>query len=202
MTENEAKSWIIEKFGVSRGTKLEHLADLLRAEAAVQNLVAPSTLDHLWVRHFLDSAQLIEHAGATGHWIDVGSGAGLPGLVIATLRDDPIELIEPRRLRTAFLETAAEALTLTNVRVITDKVERTTGLADVITARAVASLDRVFAIAAHRADPSTVWVLPKGRGAHLEVEAARHTWKGSFHVEQSITAADSLIVVARGVRRK
>jgi 16S rRNA (guanine527-N7)-methyltransferase len=202
MTEAEAREWITSHFGVSRETQLQHLVRLLTKEATAQNLVAPSTIDQIWTRHIVDSAQLSLLAEREGRWIDVGSGAGLPGLVLAILSDQPIELVEPRRLRTAFLERAAHDLGLTNVTVVTAKVERTDGVAGVITARAVASLEQLFAIASHRADPSTVWVLPKGRSAYSEVEAAQHKWHGSFHVEPSITAADSLIVVARGVRRK
>jgi 16S rRNA (guanine527-N7)-methyltransferase len=202
VTEDESQRWLIDRFGVSRGTKLASLVELLRAEAPAQNLIAPSTLNHIWTRHIMDSAQLLQHAETAGQWIDIGSGAGLPGLVLAVLRDDPIELIEPRRLRTDFLERAVAALDVDHVSVITGKVERTTGRAEVITARAVASLEQLFAMAIHRSHPSTIWLLPKGRNAHSEVEAARHSWHGSFHVEQSMTAEDSLIVVARGVRRK
>lgn len=202
MTEDEARNWITARFGVSRGTKLAAFVDLLKRETLNQNLIAPSTVDQIWARHIVDSAQLLLHGDAGGKWIDIGSGAGLPGLVIAILRDQPVELIEPRRLRTEFLEQAVRSLSLPNVQVTTGKVERTAGLTDIITARAVAGLDQLFAMAAHRADSSTVWILPRGRNAHIEVEVARVAWQGSFHVEPSITAHDSFIVVARGVRRK
>ena len=204
MTEAEAREWIRAAFGVSRETALATLVEIIRREALQQNLVAPSTLDSIWSRHIVDSAQLLRHATAAGDgdWIDIGSGAGLPGLVLAVLDDRPIELIEPRRLRTAFLERAADQLGLSHVRVLTAKVERTAGRAAVITARAVANLAQLFEMAEHRSDSSTLWVLPKGRNAHSEVEAARRSWQGWFHVEPSITADDSLIVVARGVRRR
>jgi 16S rRNA (guanine527-N7)-methyltransferase len=200
MTEDEARDWIIERYGVSRETKLAAFVDHLRSEAAAQNLIAPSTIESIWIRHIIDSAQLIAHAPPDGPWLDIGAGAGLPGLVIAILRDAPVELVEPRRLRTRFLEIAAARLELRNVTVTTAKVERTSGAAGVISARAVANLDQLFRIAAHRADPSTIWILPKGRNAQSEVEAARRSWQGSFHVEPSITAPDSLIVVAQGIR--
>lgn len=200
MTEDEARAWVRAQFGVSRETRLAQFADLLRDEAASQNLIAPSTMDQLWMRHIVDSAQLVLLAPQRGVWLDIGSGAGLPGMVAAILRDDVAELVEPRKLRTAFLERAAEQLVLTNVRVLTAKVERTRGVAAVITARAVATLDKLFAIGAHRADRTTCWLLPKGRNAENEVADAHRTWQGSFHMEPSITASDSLIVVAREVR--
>jgi 16S rRNA (guanine527-N7)-methyltransferase len=200
MTEDEARDWICTRYDVSRETRLVAFVDLLRDEAAKQNLIAPSTLDQIWSRHIVDSAQLLEHAPADGVWLDIGSGAGLPGLVVALLRDAPVELVEPRKLRTDFLSRAASELGLDNVVVHTAKIERTGGAAAVISARAVAQLSDLFRIAAHRSTSSTVWVLPKGRNAQSEVAEARRKWHGSFHVEPSITASDSLIVVAKGVR--
>jgi 16S rRNA (guanine527-N7)-methyltransferase len=200
MTEEEARAWIRERYGVSRETRLAAFVDLLREEAAKQNLIAPSTLDQIWARHIVDSAQLLAHAPGDGVWLDIGSGAGLPGLVIALLRDAPVELVEPRKLRTDFLARVATELGLDKVAVHTAKIERTSGPVAVITARAVAQLADLFRIAAHRSTSSTVWVLPKGRNAQSEVAEARRKWHGSFHVEPSITAPDSLIVVAKGVR--
>lgn len=200
MTEEEAQAWIRERYGVSRETRISAFVDLLRDEAAKQNLVAPSTLDQIWARHIVDSAQLLDHAPVDGVWLDIGSGAGLPGLVIALLRDAPVELVEPRKLRTDFLARAAGELGAGNVTIHTAKIERTGGRTAVISARAVAQLTDLFRIATHRSTSSTVWVLPKGRNAQSEVEEARRKWHGSFHVEPSITASDSLIVVAREVR--
>ncbi len=200
MTEDEAREWIRAQFGVSRETQLATFVELLREEAGKQNLVAPSTLDQMWSRHIVDSAQLLDHMPADGIFLDIGSGAGLPGLVVALLREAPVELVEPRKLRTDFLSRAAAELGLGNVTVHTDKIERTAGEVAVISARAVAQLSDLFRIAAHRSTSSTVWVLPKGRNAQSELEEARRKWHGSFHVEPSITASDSLIVVAKGVR--
>lgn len=200
MTEDEARAWIRERYGVSRETRLAVFVSRLREEAAQQNLIAPSTLEQIWARHIVDSAQLLSAAPDHGLWLDIGSGAGLPGMVIALLRDGPIEMVEPRKLRTDFLARVAAELELPDVAIYTTKIERTSGVAAVISARAVASLDALFRIAAHRSTSSTVWVLPKGRNAQSEVEEARRKWHGSFHVEPSITAPDSLIVVAREVR--
>ena len=200
MTEDEAQGWIRERYGVSRETRLAAFVELLRDEAARQNLVAPSTLEQIWSRHIVDSAQLLAHAPDDGVWLDIGSGAGLPGIVVALLRDAPVELVEPRKLRTDFLARAAAELGLADAAVHTAKIERTSGPAAVISARAVAQLGDLFRIAAHRSTSSTVWVLPKGRNAQSEVAEARRKWHGSFHMEPSITAPDSLIVVAKGIR--
>lgn len=200
MTEDEARDWIRSRYDVSGETRLAEFVDLLRDEATRQNLVSPATLGTIWSRHVVDSAQLLDHAAGDGPWLDIGSGAGLPGIVLAILRDAPVELVEPRKLRTAFLQHCVDTLGLTNVTIHTAKVERTMGRAAIITARAVGTLDTLFRIARHRADRSTIWVLPKGRTAQSEVEDARLWWQGSFHVEPSVTAADSLIIVAKEVR--
>jgi 16S rRNA (guanine527-N7)-methyltransferase len=189
---------------VSRETfeKLQDYAALLREEARRQNLISASTLDHLWERHILDSAQLVRfepHPGAS--WADVGSGAGLPGIVIACLVDGPVALIEPRRLRAEFLHKVCESLEL-NATVIATKAERAGGKYDVITARAVANLSQTLEISAHLSTRKTVWALPKGRSAEAELAEAERTWQGAFHMEQSVTDADSLIVVATGVRAR
>jgi 16S rRNA (guanine527-N7)-methyltransferase len=189
---------------VSRETyeRLELYAARLRTESARQNLVSAASLHQLWNRHILDSAQLVRfepHTGAS--WVDIGSGAGLPGVVLACLVDGPLTLVEPRRLRAEFLRSVVEELGL-DATVESGKVERVTGRFDVITGRAVASLSRFLHLCDHLSTGNTVWVLPKGRGAQSELEEARRSWQGVFHVEQSITEADARIVVAMGVRAK
>jgi 16S rRNA (guanine527-N7)-methyltransferase len=125
---------------VSRETfdRLEAYVALLREENVRQNLVSAATLDCVWERHILDSAQLVRfepQAGAA--WIDLGSGAGLPGIVVACLVKGPVALVEPRRLRAEFLHKAAATLEL-NVTVHAMKAERVSGAFEVNTARALA----------------------------------------------------------------
>ena len=189
---------------VSRETieKLDAYAALVAEESARQNLVSASTLEQFWERHILDSAQLVRfEPRPRSSWADVGSGAGLPGIVIACLVDGPVTLIEPRRLRAEFLHKTCESLRL-NATVYTGKVERLEAKYDVITARAVASLPRLLEISAHLSTRNTVWALPKGASAERELAEARRTWQGAFHVEQSVTDADSKIVVATEVRAR
>ena len=187
---------------VSRETfeRLEAFVALLKIANEQQNLVSASTLVDVWSRHILDSVQLARfepHAGAS--WADVGSGAGLPGIVIACLVEGPVTLIEPRRLRADFLQMAVERLGL-NATVATTKVERVHGQYGVITARAVASLAHFLEISLHLSTRNTVWALPKGRNARGELAEARRSWQGSFQLEQSVSDKDSWIVVATGVR--
>ena len=206
MTEEEAREWMRLRFDVSRETSLAAYADLLRDEAAHQNLVSAASLESLWSRHFVDSAQLIPLADGAraGAWVDIGSGAGLPGLVVALLTERPVVLVEPRRRRAEFLRFAALALGIDNrvsVEQCRIEVYRPVSPAAVVSARAVAELSQLLAGALHCTDSSTIWLLPKGQGAQSEVDAARRTWQGIFHVEPSITSPDSGIVVARKVRK-
>jgi 16S rRNA (guanine527-N7)-methyltransferase len=189
---------------VSRETfeKLEAYAALLAEESGRQNLIAQSTLTQLWDRHILDSAQLVRfepRPGAT--WVDVGSGAGLPGVVLACLVAGHVTLIEPRRLRADFLHKVCDSLRLA-ATVFRGRVERAEGKCDVVTARAVAPMAELLKISAHLSTRNTVWALPKGRNAARELAEAQQAWQGAFHVERSVTDPDSFIVVGTGVRAK
>ena len=189
---------------VSRETieKLERYVELLREENARQNLVSAATLESVWDRHIVDSAQLVtyESEGAPS-WIDIGSGAGLPGIVIACLVGGRVTLVEPRRLRADFLHKASESLGL-HVNVLCTKVERVDGSFGMITARAVAPLPKLLKISAHLSTRKTVWALPKGRSALAELAEAKRAWQGDFRVEPSVTSDDSFVVVATKVRAR
>ena len=189
---------------VSRET-FERLAayhSLLTVEADQQNLVSRGTLENLWERHLVDSAQLARFEPAKGaSWIDIGSGAGLPGIVIACLVDGPVTMVEPRKLRAEFLHRVVESLDL-KAEVLCAKAEQVRGGFDVITARAVANLSKLLEISAHLSTRKSLWVLPKGRNAQAEVEEAKRAWQGRFHVEPSLTDADSGIVVATEVKAR
>ncbi len=205
MTEQDARDWIEQRFGTERTGLLARFAERIVAETANQNLIAASTIDHIWERHLLDSAQLVplaEPAGA-GDWIDIGSGAGFPGIVAAILTDRRVVLVEPRARRATLLGEMAADLGLSNVVVHQAKIEKlpTDRPAAIITARAVARLAALFAIGHRHSDSDTIWVLPKGRSAAEELAEAKADWRGMFHVEHSITDPTSSIVVARGVRQ-
>lgn len=208
MTEDEAKQWLVESLAVPRETmgRLERYVALLLAGMEEQNLIAESTRDQVWARHIVDSAQLLPFARGAGEgpWVDLGSGAGLPAIVVAILFDRPIIMIESRRKRIEFLSNIAAELGLSHAKVIGGRVESAEMAvpASVISARAYAPLPRLFSSALHLSTDQTVWVLPKGRNAEIELEATRPTWQGVFHVERSVTDTDSAIIVARGVTPK
>jgi len=193
----------VVKTAVSRETihRLQAYVQLLVSENGHQNLIARSTLDSLWERHIVDSAQLVPLIFGRPT-LDIGSGAGLPGIVLAILSEAPITLVEPRRLRVEFLRTCIERLGLGHAVVVQGKVERLSGRFDAITARAVAPIEELFASAIHLSHPGTVWVLPKGSRGEMELADARSAWQGRFRTEPSATEGDALIVVASNVSAK
>lgn len=204
MTEDQAAAWAEARFDETALARLHQFAALVLVENDQQNLIAPSTLGSIWSRHIVDSLQLLALAPAAGHWIDVGTGAGFPGMVIAAASELRVTLIEPRKLRASFLSEAATELGVAHrVEVIAAKSQNAcTVVGDVISARAVAPLSALLDATRHLASPKTRYLLPKGRSAAEEVETARRQWHGMFHVERSIVDAASGIVVASGVRRR
>jgi 16S rRNA (guanine527-N7)-methyltransferase len=202
MTEAEARAWL-EARNVPRETfaRIEAFLDFLRDQAGRQNLIAASTLDTVWTRHVVDSAQLLDHAGPWATWLDLGSGAGFPGLIVAILGEGQVTLIESRAKRIAFLQEAAQVAGVADrVEVIGSRVETAPKRRyDVISARAFAPLPKLLALAQPFTDKSTRFVLPKGRSAAEELAAARASWQGAFRLVPSITDSDAAIIVAEGV---
>lgn len=190
---------------VSRETfdRLATYVDLLLAENEVQNLISKSSAADIWTRHIADSLQLMALAPEAQNWLDIGTGPGLPGMVIAIATGAPSLLVEPRPRRTAFLERVVEALALSEIRIITDTIAAVPPEPmDAITARAVASLDKLLAMTRPFSHHATTLILPKGKSAAEEVETARRTWQGRFEIVPSRTDANAGIVVARDVRRR
>jgi 16S rRNA (guanine527-N7)-methyltransferase len=203
VTEDEAKAAL----DVPRETleRLERFVALLREANGTQNLVSAASLDEVWNRHILDSAQLVRFApSGTASWLDLGSGPGLPGLIVALLHQGPVTLIESRRLRVEFLQHAAAELGVNGrVEIIGTRLEAVPPRPfDVISARAFAPLGKLLDMATAFSTEDTRWVLPKGRNAQSELEAVRASWQGAFRLEPSVTDSDASIIVAEGVRRK
>ena len=203
MEETEARDML----DVPRETmeRLDAFADLLRLESERQNLVSKASLESLWQRHILDSAQLVRFAPPDARaWLDLGTGAGFPGLLVPLFHPARAVLVESRRLRADFLRAAASTLGVTaRVEIHCAKLEAVPAKAfDVISARAFAPLPKLLALAERFSTSETVWILPKGRNAKSELDAARSSWQGDFRLEPSLTDAEAQIVVASRVRRK
>ena len=196
-----------EALDVSRETleRVEAFLALLREENERQNLVSRATLDHVWSRHVVDSAQLIQHAPASAcRWLDLGTGAGFPGLIVACLFPGEVTLVESRKLRVDFLARAADLLGVTaRTSIVHANIANLQAPPfDVISARAFAPLPKLLTLAERFSTDETRWILPKGRNAKSELEAAESLWQGDFRLEPSITDPDAMIIVGERVRRR
>lgn len=200
--ESAARDWLARTFAptAAQWVRLERFAAMLVAENDRQNLIAASTVPILWVRHIADSAQLLALDGERdGLWLDLGSGPGLPGLVVALLSDRPMMLVESRKRRCDFLRAVVAELVLSHVEVVEAPLERVaTQRVATISARAFAPLDKLIDLSARFSTESTRWLLPKGRNAVKELALLPQAWQNLFHVEQSLTDPDSQILVGTG----
>lgn len=197
MNEDDARAWIATRFGPSAEQRIAEFVDRVLVENQEQNLISPSTVGWIWSRHVVDSAQLLRLVPQHWNtWIDVGTGGGFPGMVVALLEPERVvTMIEPRGKRAAFLHVCIDAAGLQHAAVLASKVEAVSLTADVISARAVASLQKLLRSAGHCAHAQTTWLLPRGRSGVADVPSCRSK---VFHVEQSITDPLSVIVVGQG----
>jgi 16S rRNA (guanine527-N7)-methyltransferase len=178
--------------------RLDRLVLLLNDENARQNLVSQSSLTEIWRRHIADSAQLLRYVPReTSPWLDLGSGAGFPGLVIAALRPEwDVRLIESRKRRVEWLERVRDELALSGCTVIGKRLEDVESVpAGVISARAFAPMVKLLDLSQRFSTDVTVWLLPKGRSAAHELRQLEPQTRRMFHVEQSRTDPDSGIIV-------
>ncbi len=167
------------------------------------NLVGPTTLADIWGRHFADSAQLLALGVPQADWIDLGAGAGFPGLVLALL-GARVDLVEATGKKARFLEETAAPLGVGDrVRVHNARAERLAPWpVGTITARACAPLTKLFDWGLGFAAQSTRWVLPKGARVEDELAEARATYAFEAELVPSRTSPEGRIVVAQRVRRK
>jgi 16S rRNA (guanine527-N7)-methyltransferase len=196
---------------VSRETeiRLDRFLDLLREWQAKTNLVAPSTLPNLWTRHVSDSLQLLTIAPSAKIWVDLGSGGGFPGMVLAcALGGTPgamVHLVERNAKKAAFLR---EALRITNspgmvhLAEIGDTVDRITGPVDCVTARAVAPLNQLIAFAEPLVRRGAKALFLKGQDVEVELTEATKYWNIKPHLHSSRTGGHGWIVELDQVERR
>lgn len=184
------------------------LEKLFAKWASRMNLVAPSTLNDLWDRHFVDSAQLIVHAPRATKWVDLGSGGGFPGLVLAVLLLDrpgaTIDLVESNRKKCAFLQTVVQSLALparVHARRIEDAVPQFDPC-DIVTARALASLPLLLDLSAPLLVGGARGLFHKGRDYRREVEESYDHWTFDLIEHASVVEVDSVILDISNLRRR
>jgi 16S rRNA (guanine527-N7)-methyltransferase len=207
-------------FGVSRETldRFETYAALLRLWQKTINLVAPSTVNDVWHRHFADSAQLIRHTpqqveptvGAAARYVDFGSGAGFPGLVLAILNAERggshHTLVESDTRKAAFLREVARqtgvAVEIVTARIELPQTAAKVGEVNCVTARALAPMPRLASWVAPYFGPATVGLFLKGREVAAELDEAKRDWDFEAVLFPSVTDADARIVKLSGLRAK
>jgi 16S rRNA (guanine527-N7)-methyltransferase len=204
-SEAAAREFILEIGDSPALARLDRFEALLREENGRQNLVSATSLRHVWRRHIADSAQLLCHVPReTPPWLDLGTGAGFPGLIIAAMRPEwDVRLIESRKRRVEWLERVASELGLVNCSVIGARLEDVESVpAGVISARAFAPMVKLLALSQRFSTAQTLWLLPKGRSAAHELRQLAPNIRRVFHVEQSQTDPESGIVIGGGVGKR
>mgnify|MGYP001405697327 CR=1 FL=1 len=194
---------LLVPFDVSRETfeKLSLLESELRRWQAIKNLVGPGTLDQIWERHIVDSLQLLAYAPDTARlWLDLGSGAGFPGLVLAIAgqaRGLEVHLVESNSRKCAFLRHVARltgAKAVIHATRLESVVPSFVGKTDVVSARALASLATLLGWTAPLLKAGTIGLFPKGRDVDAELTEARESWKFAAEVLPSRTDSEARIL--------
>lgn len=195
---------------VSRETveRLIAFEELFRKWSKAINLASPSTLADLWNRHILDSAQIFPLAEKARHWVDIGSGGGFPGIVTACyLADKPdshIDLVESAGKKAAFLRTAAGHLHVPaqvhalRIEAVRDEIK----CSDIVTARALASLDDLFDLSEPWLTGGATALFQKGRDYQREIDESRVRWDFDLVKHQSAIDQTSVILEISNLQRK
>jgi 16S rRNA (guanine527-N7)-methyltransferase len=201
---------MLQQFSVSRETaeKLNQYVDLLLERQQIMNLISPLSPGHVWSRHVADSLQLLPLGARALRWADLGSGAGFPGVVIAcALADTPgahVHLIESTKRKAAFLADVVSALNLP-VSVHPDRIEAVLpALApslDLLTARAVAPLEKLLDYAAPALERGVKALFMKGQNVEAELARARQTWDIHYDLVASQTGSSGRILIVNHAKR-
>ncbi|MEP2531664.1 16S rRNA (guanine(527)-N(7))-methyltransferase RsmG [Shimia sp.] len=200
---------VMQDLNVSRETKerLRILADLLTKWNPRINLVSKSTLNTLWSRHVLDSAQIYNLAtGPFVHWVDLGSGGGFPGVVVAIMAAESnasgaVTMIESDQRKCAFLRTVLRE-TGVSATILSERIEKAHPQeADILSARALADLSTLFGFAERHLSKNGTALLPKGANWQKEVEAAQQAWSFDLEVIQSITEPEAVVLKVGDISR-
>jgi 16S rRNA (guanine527-N7)-methyltransferase len=204
--DGEGRAVVAASAHVSRETlaKLDVLAHELARWQAIKNLVGPSTLSQVWTRHIADSLQLLDHGQRPGPWLDLGSGGGFPGLVVAIVRTEkcagPTHLVESNGRKCAFLRHICRLLHLDAV-VHEGRIEQILPKLDptfsVVSARALAPLTELLGWSNDLLRRGAVGIFPKGQDVEKELHEAATSWVFCADVRQSLTDRDARIVLVR-----
>ena len=209
LAEDRAKALALTPVSRETAAKLELFIDELLRVSQHTNLISRSTIPNIWVRHIADSLQLLPLAPDARCWIDLGSGAGFPGIVIACAlagrAGAAVHLVESIGKKAAFLRDAVNALQIPAVVHavrIEDFVKNFKGEADVVCARALAPLDELLKLADPLLKTGAQGLFPKGQDVEGELTKASKYWNIDAELVPSKTSPEGRIVVVRGLRRR
>nr|WP_238704959.1 16S rRNA (guanine(527)-N(7))-methyltransferase RsmG [Parasedimentitalea marina] len=199
---------LLSQLNVSRETmqKLEVFESVILKWNPKINLVSRSSLENLWSRHIIDSIQVYRSAPIVGHWVDIGSGGGFPGLIVGILAADEapdtrVTLIESDQRKSVFLRTAARECGI-KINVLSERIEKVDAQsANVLSARALADLNTLLTYSTLHLDPEGVALFPKGVTWKKELEEARRHWHFDVEPITSLTEPDAVILKVKGVTR-
>ena len=196
---------------VSRETyhKLRDYESLIQKWSPSINLVSKSTLPDVWNRHIIDSAQVyfaaLDERSST--WTDIGSGGGLPGVVVATLalgggRQTNVTMVESDKRKSVFLRTVIRELGLSSVKVINERIESAQiPISDIVSARALAPLTDLFTLTQGFSGQNTTFLFQKGKNWTSEIEIAQNHWSFDYDAIKSETDINAVILKIRGLSR-
>jgi 16S rRNA (guanine527-N7)-methyltransferase len=199
---------LLERLNVSRETfdRLKIFEQVLLKWNPKINLVSRNSLDDLWTRHIIDSVQVFRCVSPPNHWVDMGSGGGLPGVIVAIMaaEESPntkVTLIESDQRKSAFLRTAARECGA-KLTVISKRIEQADPQnADVLSARALADLSLLLKFSERHLSPTGTALFPKGANWKKEVDNARQRWRFDFEPITSLTEPDAVVLKIEGVAR-
>ena len=202
--EPSARRFVEEMADPEAMERLDLLAALLLDENSRQNLISKPSEEHVWQRHIADSAQLLKFVpretceSGAAVWLDLGTGAGFPGLIIAAICPQmPVILVESRRRRVEWLERAKSEMGLSKCEIDGRRLELVEPFpARFISARAFAPLPKLLKLSAPFSTAATTYLLPKGRSAAQELQNQPAKSRKLFHVEQSLTDPEAGIIVS------
>lgn len=214
--EDEAREFCGKLFNPDAMARFARFGELLAQENQHQNLVSSASLESIWQRHILDSVQLLllavrvpesDAEGDTpqdkefGPWLDLGTGAGPPGLLVALADPDlEVHLVESRKKRVEWLERMVSEFGLTKCHVHGARLQDVESFdAAYISARAFAPMPKLLNLSSRFSTQRTLWLLPKGRSAQTVLDEDSGRLSRMFHVEQSITDPEAGILVGRGI---
>ncbi|WP_299877274.1 16S rRNA (guanine(527)-N(7))-methyltransferase RsmG [uncultured Sulfitobacter sp.] len=193
---------------VSRETleRLEAFVKLVEKWTVKINLISKASIPHIWDRHIRDSVQIFDIAPACAHWLDLGSGGGFPGIVVAIIAveqspDTKFTLVESDQRKSAFLRGAIRELSLNGV-VRSERIEALAPQnADVISARALSDLDALMGFASRHMAPTGTAIFPKGENWQKEHAAAQERWSYRCEAITSITNPAAAVLRIEDIRR-